>query len=524
MRLRRLANDSLNAGYTLVEILLVTAMLGASFLAWAQLTNNYNSFTKTLDNQVSRDALSNLVRETLKYSNTCQKALVGLNETGFDETAILSGNKTVNMLMPGIFNDLTPNDDILTTGAMFKGLEIEDIKLVNAVRVPGAVEKYFAEMRIKAKPVGGVGVSLRNVDAGGFYFTVNAGRINGCISQLASSFPLCQEMGCEWDPTATPACQCLSIDLNLSCPPQQYATGIDSNGQPICTPLGGPPCGPNYYLKGVGIGTSECAPLPSLPAAAPAAVPGPAPATPPPDACGPAHGQVWADAATATAQGLCASGTPNIPSLVGYTSPWNWQCGALWCNASEGKCGPANNGTFASATDVAAAGLCENGTAGSVVEAASSWWWGCSGHFCGASKTAAATPTTCPAMPLNWEIGCTASVPASPVGYTDAAVTNTTAGLVGTLTATCTANGTWQFSSKWCLDLSNPLPVPPPDNCACPGLMAGSLSCYCFNGAGVQVGGWKDATVAQCSMRVFSADAIAGVYGWSGYSSLCPYP
>jgi len=250
------------SGYTFVETLVMAGVLGLSLLAWAQLTSSLNHGVKSTDNQIARDSLANLVRETMKYSNSCQTALVGQNNSVID-SAILNQTQNLKLLLPGIFNDGTPGDDILTQNTKFKGLDIQSVTLVNTKHAPGAVaptQKYYGQIRIEFKETG-TGIALRSVDVGGFYFTVFGGSIASCETEVSDAFPLCVEMGCSWRPTTTPSCQCSPI--NLVCPPQQYATGIDASGSPVCTPLGGGACAANQYLKGLTLGQSECVPLPA---------------------------------------------------------------------------------------------------------------------------------------------------------------------------------------------------------------------------------------------------------------------
>lgn len=255
-------------GYTLVEVTIVTGILALSILAWAEMANRLSRSAQQPDAQLSRDSVASMIRETLKFQTTCNTALIGggKNASGFEPGSILRGISEVQMLIPGIYNDGTPNDDVIARNSRVQKIVITSLHLANAINV--GPSKYFAQVRMESQ-VAATRAQLRPVDVGAFYFTTVGGNaLLSCDNTSTDPTPLCVEMGCTWNPAATPACQCQPIDL--SCPPQQYLTGVaagvdalgNPTSNPICTPLGNGPCQPGYYLRGISIGVSDCAPLP----------------------------------------------------------------------------------------------------------------------------------------------------------------------------------------------------------------------------------------------------------------------
>ena len=247
-----------NNGYTLMEVLVVVAVIGISVLAWSSMATQLSQSITMPDAQLSRDSLANLIRESIKYDSTCASAVVGVNSSGFTDADILSGTKAIVFNLPGIFGDPNPADDLISGGGIkFKSIFVDRLDLVNAVSVGGG--KYFSQIVLQSKTTQGVG--LRPIEIGGFYFRVSGGAISSCETNAQDPAPLCVEMGCSWDPARAQPCECSAI--NLSCPPQQYATGINAAGEPICTPLGSGTCAPGTYLQSISIGASNCVPLPN---------------------------------------------------------------------------------------------------------------------------------------------------------------------------------------------------------------------------------------------------------------------
>lgn len=321
-------------GFTLVEIMIVVGVIAITLLALAGLSVELDKAPAYSEAKINLASVSNMVRETLKYKKTCEQALL-LPNTGLSPAAILANTQEVKFSFPGINADSVPADDLLQAGSKVQKLNISKVKLVNTIPVGASGTKYFSEVQIEGS-VSATGLALAPVIAGGFYYSLNAvgNQFASCDSQTVDPTPLCEEMGCTWNPLASPPCTCTPVDL--TCPPQQFLTGVDTNSKPICTAWGkGAPCPAGKYLRGVTIGDNDCIPLPVL---AP-------PVTPPSAAdgvCGPADGGTYSTAALANAAGpLCSAGTSSVASLSG-AGPWSWTCagssGGLndTCSANQG--------------------------------------------------------------------------------------------------------------------------------------------------------------------------------------------
>lgn len=244
-----------NHGFTIVEIMIVLAVLSVSVFLSAEVLNQMNRSIKYPEAQVNLGAISTVIRETLKYQVTCLTAVSGAS--GISAANIANNTQEIQLSLPGILADGTPADDLLAANAIIQQLEITNIKLKNSVLL--AAGKYFSEVELSAK-VRATGLQLRPIISGGFYYTVVGTAITSCDTPSQNPVPLCREMGCTWDPALTPACQCAPIDL--SCPAQKFITKIDNAGVQTCTPLGAGPCPGGTYLRGVSIGANDCVAMP----------------------------------------------------------------------------------------------------------------------------------------------------------------------------------------------------------------------------------------------------------------------
>lgn len=366
-----------NSGFTLVEIIIATGLLAITTLASIQMTKTVRDSSRFGESSSELNSLAAIVRQNLQFRVTCANSLVGLNTSGFSQGTITNGNAEIRLLIPGIYGDATPGDDILAANISVKKLNIQSVHFSNGVKLGGG--RYFSQVEMSVDDRIS-GTSLKNVSLGSIYFTAAGGAITSCDNPDLNGVPLCVEMGCVWDSTAIPMCQCPSIDL--SCPPQQYITGIDALGKPICTALGGPACGAGTFLRGISLGTSDCAALP------PASPPPPPP--PPPivvnGLCGAANGTSVATSPS-TPTDLCTNGSPT--AVLG-SGPWNWSClGAgggsnMACSANlaaspiiNGICGTAN-GTVRASSPSTSAELCSGGNS-SAVSGIGPWDWTCVG-------------------------------------------------------------------------------------------------------------------------------------------------
>lgn len=248
-----------NHGFTFVEVAIATALIMVGLLALLKLSDYMRQSALIPDAQSRRDALAKTIKEVLSYQSTCTRAVVGvgLNSSGMSGAAIVGETQQVRLLLPGAQGDSTPANDVVAAGSQVPRLNIVNLRLTNAVDLGGG--RYFSQVFLDAQPQGST-LSLKPVTTGAFYFTVSGNAIVSCDNEGLDPTPLCVEMGCTWNPSATPTCQCPA--LSLSCPPLHFMTAIDNAGNPVCTPLGGPPCAPGTYLRGIGIGTSDCATLP----------------------------------------------------------------------------------------------------------------------------------------------------------------------------------------------------------------------------------------------------------------------
>ena len=242
-------------GFTIVEIMVVLAVLSVSVFLTAEVLNQMDRSIKYPEAQVSLGAISTVIRETLKYQVTCQAAVSGLG--GMNPSNITNNTQELQLRVPGMLGDGTPTDDVLAANTIMQQLEITSIKLKNSVALAGG--KYFSEVELNAK-VRQTGLQLRPVISGGFYYTVAGASITTCDTPGQNPVPLCKEMGCTWNPSLVPACQCTPIDL--SCPAQKFITKIDNAGVQTCTALGAGPCPPGTYLRGVTIGANDCVAMP----------------------------------------------------------------------------------------------------------------------------------------------------------------------------------------------------------------------------------------------------------------------
>lgn len=245
-------------GLTLIEILVVLGILSASFLVSAEVLNQMNKSVRHPEAQVNLGGLSTVIRETLRFNSICQQAFSPM--TGVTRDSVIA-NQNITLRLPGILADGTPGDDVLTIGSRAQGLVIERLRFVNAVSIETTPDKIFAQVELGAR-VASTGLALKPYISGGFFFKVAGGVIQSCESSGDDPVPLCQEMGCTWNPAVTPSCNCQPVDL--TCPPQQFLTGVDGSGKPICTPLGSGVCPPGEYLRGVSIGANDCVPLSSI--------------------------------------------------------------------------------------------------------------------------------------------------------------------------------------------------------------------------------------------------------------------
>lgn len=289
-------------GFSLVEVLIVVAIVAVSLLSLAGLSVHLDKAPAYSEAKVHLGSLAGSIRETLKYKQSCEAALMGINSINPAQLTP-TGNQQLQIKIPKILSDGT---NILAANTVSQKLNVRSIRLVNSVNVPGT-NKYFSEVELTAD-IQSSNFALKPVIAGGFYYTlpVGGGPIQSCDTLPQDPSPLCEEMGCTWNVTQSPPCVCQAIDL--TCPAQQYPTGIDANSQPVCTALGsGPPCAAGTYLQEVHIGGKTCIPLP----AAAAGVDG---------ACGSANGQSFAAPPTVN---LCNTGTS--ANMTG-SGPWTWDC------------------------------------------------------------------------------------------------------------------------------------------------------------------------------------------------------
>lgn len=321
-----------SAGYTLTEILIVLGVLSISALIYAQVSTQLDKSVRFPEAQINLGAVATAIRETVKYQSTCESALGGAVNSAIVPANILAGTQELNIRIPGILADGAPADDILTQNTRVQHLLLTNFRTINSVDLGGG--KFFSELQLHAR-IFPTGMQLKPTTVGALFYTVVGGQIASCDSLTDDPVPLCEEMGCTWNPAASPACQCSPIDL--SCPPQQFLTGVNASGGPICTALGAGPCPPNTYLRGVGIGTNDCQPLNPIPWGTPAVLTG---------VCGEANGGTYPDAATANAVGpLCDLGTESPASLSG-AGPWSWTCSGVNggspvnCSAVQGAATP----------------------------------------------------------------------------------------------------------------------------------------------------------------------------------------
>lgn len=250
-------------GFSLLEVMLAMGLALTAMLATAELTRVSDNSLARGNAIDDRNFLASIIRETLKYETSCSAALTGsgINRSGINNNRILSGNLEIELNLPGTLGDSTPADDIIRAGVDYKGITISSLKIVNAVPLPGAGNDYFAQVELTARSKNQVLTKeMKPRVIGSFFFTRSGARISQCITtSTPEPTPLCVEMGCTWDPMATPSCTCPST--KLTCAPTQFLVGANADGSPICSSLTAS-CPAGQYIKSVGLGGGTCAPPP----------------------------------------------------------------------------------------------------------------------------------------------------------------------------------------------------------------------------------------------------------------------
>jgi prepilin-type N-terminal cleavage/methylation domain-containing protein len=245
-------------GFSLIEMLIAASLLVLTALVAAQLFSVARISTRTVEATLEKTNIISAIRQIIRYNNTCTQALSnGLNTAGFNSAAITSGNRQIQIRIPGIFHDGNPNDDVVGAGTRVQRVDVESLKLVNGFDI--GANKFVAQIQLTVKD-SMTTRSMRPVEVGSLYFVTNGSGFVACENDTTNSSPLCIELGCTWDPSATPSCQCPTTIV--TCPPQQFLTGVDGTGTPICTPLGNGQCPAGTYLRGISIGANDCVPLP----------------------------------------------------------------------------------------------------------------------------------------------------------------------------------------------------------------------------------------------------------------------
>lgn len=246
------------SGFSLIEMIVAASLIVLTALVGAQLFSVARISTRTVEATLEKTNIISAIRQIIRYNNTCTQSLAnGLNGFGFTSASILSGNHEIKIRIPGILQDSTPSDDVVEANTKVQRVNVESLKLVNALDM--GANKFVAQIQLTVSDAV-TNRSMRPVEVGSLYFVTNGTAFIACENDTTNSSPLCVELGCTWDPAATPMCQCPAI--TVTCPPQQFLTGIDGSGNPICTPLGDGQCPPGTYLRGVSIGANDCVPLP----------------------------------------------------------------------------------------------------------------------------------------------------------------------------------------------------------------------------------------------------------------------
>ena len=256
-------------GMSLTEVLIAVGLVGVLALAGANISSLFLNAPKYAENSQALINLSETIRQRLLFVNTCNTAIgtsSGQNQGTMDLTAMQAGTQEITMQIPGLQagTSLSGNTIALGVSIFPRRLKINSLHLEHVRALPNSA--YLADLVMQSQSTTGMGFRPMTVATVQFYLTGTAPNmsIGDCIGiSFAIEKNSCETMGCKWDPTATPNCQCTTFDL--LCAAGQVPTGF-SGGRPICNRFNFA-CNPNQYLIGMDLSSANCG---AVAAAAPA--------------------------------------------------------------------------------------------------------------------------------------------------------------------------------------------------------------------------------------------------------------
>lgn len=274
-----------NHGLSLIEAIVASGLLAMIAIAGTSLSQISTNSSKYSDQKNEFESLSSLIRERLKYEITCRQSIgdtSGLNlkidnsvfsdqlSTTFDPSTPDNG-WNISMKIPGIQSGQELIGDTISKDTTIPGrkMKIDLLRLTDGSRYVNAAGElvYTAMLYLGASQINGMKYQPHLITS--VNMTVDgSGDIVKCSSSSEPSLSqVCEEMGCKFDPSATPPCQCITTQV-ICATPGYYPTAF-KNGLPDCRPLGGKDCEGDTFLVGIGIERSICAPTPSKPTCSP---------------------------------------------------------------------------------------------------------------------------------------------------------------------------------------------------------------------------------------------------------------
>lgn len=242
-----------------IEVLIAVAMIGLLVLATGSVTQFLSKSTEYGERTNSILALSNLIRENIKYTNLCDMA-IGPAST-YNQNTFDPATGDIRIAIPNIQSGPNMNMNYVGRGIVVLPMrvQVDRLRLKDLTNTSGNL--YLAQVYLTASEIGGI--QHKEVPVASVYLNIDGVAPNMSIQECYGtesgiSRSVCENMGCAWNTANNPACQC--VTPNGICPLGEVPIAV-KNGIPDCRPLGGAPCPPGEYLVGVSVGTTICAPI-----------------------------------------------------------------------------------------------------------------------------------------------------------------------------------------------------------------------------------------------------------------------
>ena len=363
-------------GSTLLMVLVALGLIGLTAMAAMSLTDSSNKAAANLRLLGNANALSEAAITILSSPTLCKDGVDGAgplpglrfynsatNDYTFDSAVATAGSSGQSIELGTNLLNSAGQRIVLKDGVSLAAFDLKLEKLSIVATTTSTPDSYKGDLIAQVSSLSQFKLPISPKKIASVTFAVDpvTKLITSCSTDGSNltSQELCLSMGCAYDPTSTtqkctcplPTVSCptgtylASIDpvtnapdcrgVSISCPGGQFMSGIDTSGQPICVTVSKCPGGSSLTGLGAAVPSTSCR-CPNATdtwngSACVSTIIG---------SCGPANGNSFPDAATATAAGLCAAGTPS--TVLAGAGPWNWNCmdssgaGFASCTASSG--------------------------------------------------------------------------------------------------------------------------------------------------------------------------------------------